>query len=402
MITLTVSQINRYVKSVLEEDKKLSEVFVRGEISNLNLHRQSGHCYMTLKDQSSALRAVMFNKSVSTLRFRPESGMSVIARGTVGVFERDGTYQLYITDMQPDGGGVLAIALEQQKEILKREGLFNESHKKPLPRYPRRVGIITSSDGAALADILSILERRYPLCIAVVCPATVQGSSAPESLRRALETIEQKGDCDVVIIGRGGGSAEDLWAFNDSQLAYAIHRCDIPIVSAVGHETDFTICDLVADKRAPTPTAAAQMVCPNIDDLEQRLYSIRHYFKSQAFGLLYRQERRANAIKNHRALSHPIAYVKKNQERLDFYRNRLHNKSHTLQKSHELRLANLSGLLDSLSPLKTLGRGYAIPYKDNSPVRCTCQLKKGDNLKLRLLDGLIYTTINSIETKGAE
>lgn len=253
MLTVTVSQLNRYVKAVLEEDKKLRDLYVRGEISNYTRHFRSGHLYFSLRDATGSIKAVMFKSHAGDLRFEPEDGMAVLVRASVGVYERDGVYQLYITDIQPEGAGAQAVAFEQINKKLTAEGLFAPEHKKPLPAYPRRVGVVTSETGAAIRDIENVLSRRYPLCTLVLSPAVVQGREAPASLIRALKALDRDGGCDVIILGRGGGSAEDLWCFNDEALARAVFAAHTPVISAVGHEVDFTICDFVSDLRAPTP-----------------------------------------------------------------------------------------------------------------------------------------------------
>ena len=251
---LTVSGLNMYVRMLLESDKNLKGLWLQGEISNLTLHRGSGHIYMTLKDEKAAIKAVMFANSARTLKFRPEEGMKVLVCGRVSLYDASGSYQLYVDSMQPYGDGALSLAFEQLKRKLRQEGLFDEQHKKPLPAFPMRIGVITSPTGAALQDILRILKRRYPIAEVVLCPVLVQGENAAAQLTRAVRYFSRNKLADVIIIGRGGGSAEDLWAFNDEKLARAVYECEVPIVSAVGHETDFTICDFVSDVRASTPS----------------------------------------------------------------------------------------------------------------------------------------------------
>ncbi|WP_405353893.1 exodeoxyribonuclease VII large subunit, partial [Ruminococcus sp.] len=264
---LSVSQINFYIKSIIENDSRLQFVLVTGEISNLTVHQRSGHIYLTLKDSRSVISAVMFAGNARRLKFRPENGMKIICRGRISLYEPSGRYQLYIEDMQPDGIGALTLAFEQLKEKLAVQGLFDNAHKKALPKFPKTIGVITSPTGAAVQDITNIIRRRFPVADIVLAPVLVQGENAPEQLVRAVNKFSKSGIADVVIIGRGGGSAEDLWAFNDENLAHAVYNCKTPIISGVGHETDFTICDFVADVRASTPSAAAELAVPDRQEL---------------------------------------------------------------------------------------------------------------------------------------
>ena len=266
-VVLTVSQLNRYVKSIIEQDFNLQTVFVQGEISNFTNHYKTGHFYMTIKDEFSSIKAVMFKTANMRLKFMPENSMSVIIRGRVSVFERDGQYQLYIDDMQPDGTGALSLAFEQLKNRLAAEGLFDAERKKPIPVYPHRVGVVTSPTGAAIRDIINVISRRFSLAELILCPVSVQGENAAPQIKAAIELFNKKKAADVLIVGRGGGSVEELWAFNEEIVARAVAASEIPVISAVGHETDFTICDFVADLRAPTPSAAAELAVP--DKLQQ-------------------------------------------------------------------------------------------------------------------------------------
>lgn len=268
---LSVSQLNRYVKSLLDGDSLLKDLLLRGEISNFVCHQRSGHCYFTLKEGDCAVRAVMFSRYANDLLFEPENGMAVILRGAVSLYERDGSYQLYVYDMQPDGRGALQVAFEQLYRKLDRQGLFSQQNKQPIPTDARRIGVVTSASGAAFWDIVNVLSRRYPLATLVFCPAQVQGEAAAQSMVQALDVLEQQGNCDVIILGRGGGSMEDLWCFNDEQLVRRVARCTVPLISAVGHETDFTLCDYAADLRAPTPSAAAELAAPDLSDLPEQL-----------------------------------------------------------------------------------------------------------------------------------
>ena len=266
-IILSVSQLNFYIKSLFDSDSKLNDLLIQGEISNFTDHYKSGHLYFSLKDENSVVKAVMFSGNTKRLRFMPENGMKVIVRAKASLYEVSGQYQLYVEDMQPDGIGALSLAFEQLKDKLKKEGLFNTSIKKTIPKYPKKIGVVTSDTGAAIKDIENILSRRYPIAEVILCPVLVQGEEAPRQIVDAIQRFNLIKACDVMIVGRGGGSIEDLWAFNDERLARAIYESEIPIISAVGHETDFTISDFVADLRAPTPSAAAELAVPNINDI---------------------------------------------------------------------------------------------------------------------------------------
>lgn len=294
---LTVSQLNYYIKSVIENDPRLGVVLVSGEISNLTDHYRSGHIYLSLKDQRCVVRAVMFAGNARRLQFRPQDGMKVLCRGRISVYEPSGQYQLYIEDMQPDGVGSLALAFEQLKNKLGQEGLFDQSRKKPLPRFPRTVGVITSPTGAAVQDIRNILTRRFPNINIILCPVLVQGDGAPPQLIDAVRKLDAEGRCDVIIIGRGGGSIEDLWAFNNETLARTIAACRTPVISAVGHETDFTICDFVADMRAPTPSAAAELAVPDVRELRAYYQSQRQYLQSLMENRIRRQRAQLDRLR---------------------------------------------------------------------------------------------------------
>ena len=293
---LTVSQLNRYVKSVLDGDFRLRDLFLRGEISNYTRHYRSGHLYFTLKEGGSAVKAVMFAGYAQELAFEPENGMAVILRCSVSLYERDGSYQIYVYEMQPDGRGALQVAFEQLYRKLQVQGLFDETNKKPIPRFAQRIGVVTSETGAALQDILNILSRRCPMAQVVLAPALVQGREAPDSLIAALQALDEWGKCDVIIIGRGGGSMEDLWCFNDERLVRQIVACHTPIISAVGHETDFTLCDYAADLRAPTPSAAAELASVKMEQLEERLEILADRTKRAAGHCLAQKEQQLQRL----------------------------------------------------------------------------------------------------------
>jgi len=396
LITVTVSQLNRYLKAVLEGDKKLSNLYVCGEISNFTRHRQSGHLYFSLKDKDSALRAVMFRQDAGDLRFQPENGMEVLAGGHVSVYERDGAYQLIVNDMQPRGAGAMAVQFAQTKERLEGEGLFAPAHKKPLPPYPRRVGVVTSADAAALQDIRRVLSRRYPLCALVVSPAQVQGAGSARALTDALNRLSRRGNCDVIIIGRGGGSAEDLWSFNDEGLARAIFACKAPVISAVGHETDYTICDFVSDVRASTPSVAAQLAAPDQEELLRRLSGLQSALRRHAADKLYTSIQRLDRLSGGAA---PGAYeniVAKKQEKLDFFSHLIYNNKRIFIQERQNRLAELGALLNSVSPLRVMDRGYCAAFRDKEAVRTVRRLAQGDELRLRFCDGWADCTVDAV------
>lgn len=391
---VSVSQLNFYIKSLLDGDQNLSSVFVTGEISNLSDHYRSGHLYFSLKDEKSSIKAVMFANSASRLRFLPQNGMKVIVRGRVSVYEAAGQYQLYAEDMQPDGAGALAVAFEQLKEKLRAEGLFEQSHKKPLPRLPRRVGVITSPTGAARRDIESILKRRFPLASVLLCPVLVQGVRSAKELARAVSYLDGQGMCDVIIIGRGGGSAEDLSAFNDETLARAVFAARTPVVSAVGHETDFTICDFVSDLRAPTPSAAAELCVPDREELMQKLAEQRFTMKKLVEIKLHREQARIKAYAQHRCLQNPReCYILQNSQTLDRLSQRLASGLESGLSGKRERLSALSAKLDALSPLKILARGYAVASKDGKPIKSVKGLEKDDTFSLLLSDGSINCAV---------
>lgn len=379
----TVSQINGYVKKILDHNQILNNVWVKGEISNFKNH-YSGHMYLTLKDEGGVLKAVMFKSSARNLTFMPQDGMKVTARGRVSVYEAGGAYQLYIEEMIPDGVGDLYVAYEQLKRRLEEEGLFNRELKKPIPRFPERVGMATATTGAAVRDIINVITRRYPLAEIIIYPTQVQGAGAAQSVVNALEYFNAHNTVDVIIAGRGGGSIEDLWAFNVEIVARAIFASRIPIISAVGHETDFTIADFVADLRAPTPSAAAEIAVPSTAEL-------RTFIAGES-------TRGANAVMKQiesRKLILKRFKLRTPKERIEDENLRLDNLLRSMEQSFKLKLTaskksfgELAGKLDALSPLQTLSRGYAIPItEDGSVIRSAKKMKSGDEFTLKFKDG---------------
>lgn len=385
---LTVSQVNFFVRSLLESDGRLNDILVMGEISNFTDHYRSGHLYFSLKDEKSVLKAVMFSGSAKRLKFRPADGMKVIVRGRVSVYEPSGQYQLYAEDIQPAGIGALSVAFEQLKNRLEQEGLFDPDHKRPLPRYPQRIGVITSPTGAAVRDILQIAARRWPVAEIVFSPVLVQGEDAPAQLIEAVKDMNRKRACDVIIIGRGGGSLEDLWAFNDEGLARAVYGSDIPVVSAVGHETDFTICDFAADLRAPTPSAAAELSTPDIREERRRILSLHNYFHEEARRTVEYLRQSLDLLLQDAPLREPEQLLDPWKRELDvLFGHAVGAMGEKLEREGR-ELSLLSGRLDALSPLKVLSRGYSVVTdKKGNAVRSAAELAPGDQVTLRLAAG---------------
>ena len=392
-----VSQINEYLRQRFEADEFLGSLLIRGELSNYKIY-PSGHHYFTLKDSQSAIRCVMFKGSAMKLRFRPENGMQVIAYGRISVFPRDGAYQLYCSQLSPDGVGDLYVAFEQLKDKLYREGLFDEGHKKPLPRYPQRIAIVTSSAGAAIHDMIRILRRRYPIARVLLLPVRVQGVEAPPEIVGAIRYANRWKLADVLITGRGGGSMEDLWAFNDERVARAIYASEIPVISAVGHEPDVTIADFVADRRASTPSNAAEIAVPDMAELLQRLDSLRSRMAQGTLNGLERQERRLKALAEKRVLTDPLAFVQDKRLQLDYVQQKLLTAANAQWQEEQRRFAALAAKLDALSPLKVLGRGYAMARtEDGAVLRTAAQVQSGDTIHLRLAQGGLRCTVTEKE-----
>lgn len=389
MRVISISQLNRYVRSLLEGDANLASVYIGGEISNFTNHYKSGHLYMSLKDEGGLVKAVMFRAYASKLQFKPENGMKVIVKARVSLYEKDGSFQIYIEEMQPDGAGALQIAFEQLKARLAAEGLFDENRKKPIPRYPARVGVITSPTGAAVRDILNVTGRRYPLATILFCPVLVQGEGAPPQLVAALEQLNTRQAADVIIIGRGGGSIEELWAFNDERVARAVAASRIPVISAVGHETDFTICDFVADLRAPTPSAAAELAVPDQQQLKLRVAQMQTAAQRAVEHTISNNSKMLATLMSKRCLATPLFYVEEQAMRLDYVTRAFANAAQVQVARAQRRLAGAAGKLDALSPLKVLSRGYSIAYKGAHVVKSTADVEAGDTLTVRLSDGMV-------------
>ncbi len=398
MKVITVSQLNRYVKSVLEGDPHLAAVYISGEISNFTLHYKSGHMYMSLKDESAAVRAVMFRGNASKLAFKPEDGMRVIVRARVSLYEAGGSFQIYIDDMQPDGVGALQVAFDQLKKKLGEEGLFDESRKRPLPPYPSRVGVITSPTGAAVRDILNVLGRRYPLARVVFCPVLVQGEGAAASIADAIARFGAANAADVLIVGRGGGSMEDLWAFNEEIVARAVAASPIPVISAVGHEMDFTICDFVADLRAPTPSAAAELAVPDRLRLAAAVESLYSRLVTACRTRVQNGEQQLRRLAEKRCLSAPQYFVEEQMLRLDYLTRRFAAAASRQVGDEQRRITAMASKLDALSPLKVLGRGYAIPYRaDGQTLASIEQVSVDDTISLQITDGVLDCRVTNIQ-----
>ena len=390
---LSVSQINFYIKSIIENDGSLQFVLVTGEISNLTVHQRRGHIYLSLKDSNSVISAVMFAGNARRLKFRLENGMKVICRGRISVYEPSGRYQLYIEDMQPDGVGALTLAFEQLKKSLAQKGLFDNAHKKPLPKFPKTIGVITSPTGAAVQDITNIIRRRFPSANIVLAPVLVQGESAPEQLVRAVNKFSASKIADVIIIGRGGGSAEDLWAFNDEQLAYAVYNCETPIISGVGHETDFTVCDFVADVRASTPSAAAELAVPDRQELMSYYFKQKQYISAMLDRKIKTAQLRLENQQRRMSASSPKLKAEQLEKQLSAKSEKLTRFMNIYISDKENKLIAAKGKLDGLNPLNVLNRGYAIAEKDEKIITSSKQLKNGDDFTVILSDGKINAKV---------
>lgn len=395
ILTVSVSQLNNYIKRVLDANSYLSDIFVKGEISNFKLH-SSGHIYASLKDEGALIKMVMFRGSVQNLKVMPENGMRVICRGRISVYERDGVYQLYCEDIVPDGVGSLYAAFEKLKAKLEAEGLFDESYKKPLPRFPQRIGIVTAKTGAAVKDMINVSKRRFPLAELVLVPVSVQGISAAPEIAEAIKMLNRNNACDVIICGRGGGSIEDLWAFNEEIVARAIFDSEIPVVSAVGHETDFTISDFVADLRAPTPSAAAEVVCPSGDELKKSLLQKKERLSDSLIHFLEMKKNRLERLKTSYAFAR---FPDRLLEYKQFIDTLLKQSADAVLKNvseKRMVLSSSSAKLDALSPLKTLSRGYAIAQKeDGTLISSVKDAKMGESFTLSFKDGTKNATFQS-------
>lgn len=394
---LSVAQINDYIRSVMDRDTLLSSVAIRGEISNYKLY-PSGHHYFTLKDDTSAIRCVMFKGNSLRLRFRPANGMKIIAMGKISVFPRDGAYQLYCTAMAMDGVGDLHAAFEQLKAKLSAQGLFDPSHKRPIPKYPGTIGIVTSAAGAALHDMLRILRKRYPLSRILLFPARVQGAEAPGEIAAAIRYADHYKLADVLIVGRGGGSIEDLWAFNDEVVARAVFDCQIPVISAVGHEPDVTICDYVADLRAATPSNAAELVVPDQDALRQTLDHMSSAMAASLDRQIKSARRHLNVLSSSAALQSPVGYLQQKRTGLEHLDQRLISNMTRVVDKKKQGYITLTAKLDAMSPLKVLTRGYAMAQdQEGTLIRSVKQVQTDDTIMVSVSDGHLTAIVTDMK-----
>lgn len=415
---LTVSAITRYLKAKFDVDENLQTVFLKGEISNFKAHT-SGHFYFSLKDETSKINAIMFRSNASKVLFKPADGMKVLVTGRISVYEAMGSYQIYVDEMLEDGVGNLYIAFEQLKKKLQAEGLFDKEHKRPIPKIPKRVGIITASTGAAIRDIMTTIKRRFPICETILFPTLVQGENAKEDIVRNIERA-QNYDLDVLIVGRGGGSIEDLWPFNEEIVARAIYNSKIPVISAVGHEVDFTIADFVADLRAPTPTAAAELAVPNMSDLKKHINQLSIRLNEAIYKKVNYLKLYLDSVKNSFVIKNPMVMFENKKQSLDLMNTKLNdlmlgrvdklkNELEKLKKSYVLtnpkllykdkivEVKNIIDKLNLLNPLNILSRGYSITYLNDKALKSVKEVNKEDLLKIKLSDGLVDARVTNIK-----
>lgn len=396
---LSITQVNEYIRSMVDADALLSGVAVRGEISNYKVY-PSGHHYFTLKDNESALKCVMFRGNAIRLKFRPDNGMQIVAMGKISVYPRDGAYQLYCTTLIPDGVGDLYAAFEQLKNKLSAAGLFDSTHKKVLPKYPQTIGIVTSSAGAAVHDMLRILNKRYPLVKVKLLPVRVQGAEAPEEIAAAIDYANHYQLADLLIVGRGGGSLEDLWAFNDERVAHAIYRSEIPVISAVGHEPDVTISDFVADLRAATPSNAAELAVPDQDALRQTLDSASVAMSVALNRQLKSAKEHLRVLSDRPVLQNPYEYLQQKGNSLEQLQSRMRSAQNQLNGKQKQFFLSLTAKLDALSPLKVLSRGYSIVESANGAVvRSVNQIAENEMISVTLSDGNLTAEVKQVKEK---
>lgn len=393
---LSVTELNTYIKNVFDNDSKLANIWIKGEISNFKPH-STGHMYFSLKDEGSLIRAVMFKSAAFKLPFVPENGMKVLAHGRISSFVRDGQYQIYLDSMEPDGVGALYIAYEQLKKKLELMGMFDPLKKKPLPKIPSRIGIITSPTGAAIRDMINVAGRRFPYAKIILYPSLVQGPDAPLQLIAGLEYFNKNKAADVIIIGRGGGSIEDLWAFNDERVAHAVFASNIPVISAVGHETDFTICDFVADRRAPTPSAAAEIAVPDTRELKNKFNNVIKHEAASVDKIFSRYREKLNMLSASRTLQKPEVLIDDKRLAVILASERIASAENAKISKAKIHLGNVSGKLEALNPLSVISRGYSAVYsEDNTLIKTVDQLERGMHISFKLADGCADATIDNI------
>lgn len=401
MNVLTVTQINTFIKAIFAERQELRNIYISGEISNFTHYYRSGHMYFTLKDENAQIKAVMFSSYASRLKFQPENGMKVICRGYISVYEKSGEYQLYVDDMQPDGLGALNMAYEQLKAKLFAEGVCSDEVKKPLPRYPLKIGVVTSDIGAAVEDIKNITARRWPIAELVIVPTLVQGANAAPDIIKSISCLEKYGDIDVIIVGRGGGSVEDLWAFNTESVARAVIDCKIPIVSAVGHESDFTICDFVADLRAPTPSAAAEIICPDINVEISRCENAKVMIERLVNDKIDEEMQFVSDLTETSVLASSENFLKEHCDYIKDLRTRLKDSFDNVFGIYENRFAVLLGKLNALSPLAVMERGYSVAKTAGGAIiKSASQIAVNDNINIEFANGSAVCSVcevNEIE-----
>lgn len=397
MNVITVSQVNTYIKAVFDENIPLKNIYISGEISNFTYYYRSGHMYFTLKDEKSQLKAVMFSSYASRIKFTPENGMKVICRGRISVYEKSGEYQLYVDDMQPDGIGALNLAFEQLKQKLFDDGFCDDEIKKPLPTFPKKIGVATSNIGAAVEDIKNITNRRYPLAEIVIVPTIVQGEYAAADIVKSIKILDSMDDVDVIIVGRGGGSIEDLWAFNTEEVARAVIECKTPIVSAVGHETDFTICDFVSDLRAPTPSAAAELVCPDITSLINYNQTLTNTLFNLINDKIEFEMQKLSELTEESVLSNYNDVVDVFSDNIESLVIRMNEALSYNIESRRADFSVLVGKLNALSPLAVLARGYAISEKDGKVLKNINEISVNDKISIHLHNGKALCEVLEVE-----
>ncbi len=395
---LTVTELNEYMKMLIDGNPVLGSVYIKGEISNFTNHYKTGHFYFTLKDEGSLLKSVMFKGSAAKLKFLPENGMKVIAHGRISAFVRDGQYQFYADEMEPDGIGSLYFAFEQLKKKLDAEGLFAQDRKKPLPKIPTRIGIVTSPTGAAIRDMINIIGRRFPYAKIVLYPSLVQGSDAPPQLIRGVEYFNEQKNVDVIIIGRGGGSIEDLWAFNSEELARTVAASALPVISAVGHETDFTICDFVADRRAPTPSAAAELAVPETMELKRKINNIVGRTELLLSQNVSRKRQQINYFAQSRVLTTPRVMIDDRRMTAAYLAERLEGNMQKIQRDKVNTLAQSAAKLNALNPLAVISRGYSAVFNsDGRLIKSVNDITEGENFSFKTSDGTVHAKATEIE-----
>ncbi len=386
---ITVSQLNRYIKAIVEENTVLNNVFVIGEISNFKNHYSSGHYYMTLKDENAAVNAVIYRANAQKIRYDLYDGLNVLVRGRISLYEKTGQYQIIINDIQPQGIGELALAFEQLKQKLNAKGMFNQSHKKPIPEYPMRIGVVTSATGAAVRDITNILSRRFPIAEMILCPVEVQGINAAPSIEKAIKEFNRQNAADVLIVGRGGGSIEDLWAFNEERVAIAVYESEIPVISAVGHETDFTICDFVADVRAETPSAAAELCVPDKENELKNIFALKNNAERYLKYKLDSEKRLLSEIYEKDILDSFFDTYNTIRMFLDLKTDEINDAYNSYLNSKKNELSTILKKLEALNPISVINRGFAYVQKDGKLIKKVSDVTSGDLIKLTVSDGTI-------------